>query len=1447
MGNIRIERVPIQEMGLWRIRADHLMLVFQQDPLDYGEFQDRWWVMEGTRDANPDGTFTVGVDGANGVTTLSAANGGLTPQELLDAIQYPWWRGSRIIQSTDSLSEWGLMAAVARDIDSQGYPYFAFNLEFSPLPTSNSSSVVASLLFYIGVDIAENLPFTFLTFTVGTRTLFGTSDDDQLTLAFSFNTILSGDGDDTLEGTQSTSQTEKLYGGRGDDVFLWTAGSHVYHGGQPGLDYAEDGTDAVDYTGIGVVTFEGVDSPVPHVRPQFIAIHATGIDKLFSIEDIRWDDRSDTLILGEGVRFEETQPFFDLKGQDREGSGDTIDFSLRKSSLMLAPSDRADVVLVGSRTAEGTFADGDRIWISSLERVIGSAGDDRIYASSTMTSVEGSAGNDLISGRFATPLSGASPLGFDIEMSGGDGDDTIVSGSGRSLALGGAGADTFVLGASSGTDRSLEFVIADADASDRFFVPYSFLKSETGTFEGSLLLPVLGTVTPTIGGASFDVLPQNGGPGAFNGTAAAGYFYLIGQVPLDDTIAHPSGAAVNITNQILFNRDGADLLIHIYSGSYAFDPMFLTLEEQDFTYQEYNFEFATEAVVRIVDFQEGMLGINFYELGDELPFPFPAGSGNPDASKLWNTAQFEQAGGTFLKDALEAEPETPNFDRPPEGEADTRDVISGTDDNDVLAVATEAARTSFSSGANLFGFDGNDELTGGRGRDILDGGAGDDIMAGGGGNDRYIVDSLGDLVVELQNAGIDTVISSVGFSLPDNVEHLSLTGSAAFGQGNASDNRLIGSVNADVLNGLGGDDTLVGAAGDDVLDGGLGDDTYVYQAGDGIDVILASQDATDWDVLRFIGFGTADVGIFQSSDLSAIVLRLADGGRVILDNFFAGASIDAVGFDDETIWDSAFLTVAALQSGPLLNDAPIAGAEDEFFSYARDVVIPSSQLLANDRDVDGDPLTIVAASSTTSGAAVSVTPGGDVTVVAAQGYTGLVTFTYTVSDGRGGQTIAAANLTIVPNAEPALTGAALANQQVNAGQYFSYAIPINTFSDADAHPLFYSADRADGSALPSWLTFNSATREFHGTPPPGFSGDIEIRVTASDSIASSSTTFVVSVAGNVPGLTLVGTAGRDVLTGAAGNDSITGGRGNDTLSGLGGDDVFFVSGNAGFDDYDGGDGFDIIRGSSGNDIIGLRGVTGLIGIEAIDGGDGFDILRLDGSANVLDLTGVTLTSIKQIEGGGGGDLITGSDGDDIIVGGSGNDILAGGLGNDTFVFSGRQGRDSFDGGAGFDTIRGSDGADILFLNRGTDDLISIEAIDLGEGIDILRTGSGADIVDLSVIAVSGLERIETGGGNDRIIGTAANEILSGGFGQDVFVFRGQFGHDIIEDFQLFLGPRRNGDMIDVSGLGFQSFFDILANTQQVGPDSVIRDTETDSSITLLNIAKSLLEPDDFVV
>jgi Ca2+-binding RTX toxin-like protein len=64
-------------------------------------------------------------------------------------------------------------------------------------------------------------------------------------------------------------------------------------------------------------------------------------------------------------------------------------------------------------------------------------------------------------------------------------------------------------------------------------------------------------------------------------------------------------------------------------------------------------------------------------------------------------------------------------------------------------------------------------------------------MAGGTGNDTYIVDSSGDSVTEAANAGTDTVVSSVNYTLGANLENLTLTGSANInGTGNSFDNTL---------------------------------------------------------------------------------------------------------------------------------------------------------------------------------------------------------------------------------------------------------------------------------------------------------------------------------------------------------------------------------------------------------------------------------------------------------------------------------------------------------------------------------------------------------------------------------------------------------------------------------------------------------------------------------
>jgi serralysin len=129
----------------------------------------------------------------------------------------------------------------------------------------------------------------------------------------------------------------------------------------------------------------------------------------------------------------------------------------------------------------------------------------------------------------------------------------------------------------------------------------------------------------------------------------------------------------------------------------------------------------------------------------------------------------------------------------------------------------------------LFGNAGADDLTGNGGNDLLDGGIGADKMAGGVGNDRFIVDNAGDQVIELGGEGVDTVLSSISYTLGANVENLTLTGSALTGTGNDLDNILIGNALANQLFGGAGDDRLAGGDGIDRLTGGQGADTFVAE------------------------------------------------------------------------------------------------------------------------------------------------------------------------------------------------------------------------------------------------------------------------------------------------------------------------------------------------------------------------------------------------------------------------------------------------------------------------------------------------------------------------------------------------------------------------------------------------------------------------------------------
>lgn len=299
MPTVRVERLPVQTFGLGVLGFDHLQIVFQSD-CDSRAMQDSWFVIEGLRER--DGAHTrLAVEGWHGGTTLSDANGGLTGRELAYRIGTSESRGAReLARDGDAVTLWATLVSYATDIETQQFPYIAISLPASPMPTINSSSLIASLLHHAGIDLAATLP-SGLRFSPGMTTLLGTSRDDRLATGESFTTLVGGEGYDTLAGSNDARSIDKLYGGTGDDTFHWSGGINVMHGGLPGLAYADDGIDTVDYSGVGEMRIDAAPPGEHHLHPDFVVRHAAGQDYLFSIEEIIWDGAHDHVTVGEGV------------------------------------------------------------------------------------------------------------------------------------------------------------------------------------------------------------------------------------------------------------------------------------------------------------------------------------------------------------------------------------------------------------------------------------------------------------------------------------------------------------------------------------------------------------------------------------------------------------------------------------------------------------------------------------------------------------------------------------------------------------------------------------------------------------------------------------------------------------------------------------------------------------------------------------------------------------------------------------------------------------------------------------------------------------------------------------------------------------------------------------------------------------------------------------------
>jgi trimeric autotransporter adhesin len=142
---------------------------------------------------------------------------------------------------------------------------------------------------------------------------------------------------------------------------------------------------------------------------------------------------------------------------------------------------------------------------------------------------------------------------------------------------------------------------------------------------------------------------------------------------------------------------------------------------------------------------------------------------------------------------------------------------------------------------NVVGGSGDDTITGNGLNNILDGGIGADSLAGGAGNDTYVVDNIGDAVTEAAGEGIDTVNASTHYRLSENVENLTLTGSADLqAYGNSDANTLTGNAGNNLLDGGAGADIMIGGAGNDVYFVDNIGDQVVENPGEGLDAVLST-------------------------------------------------------------------------------------------------------------------------------------------------------------------------------------------------------------------------------------------------------------------------------------------------------------------------------------------------------------------------------------------------------------------------------------------------------------------------------------------------------------------------------------------------------------------------------------------------------------------------------
>lgn len=513
------------------------------------------------------------------------------------------------------------------------------------------------------------------------------------------------------------------------------------------------------------------------------------------------------------------------------------------------------------------------------------------------------------------------------------------------------------------------------------------------------------------------------------------------------------------------------------------------------------------------------------------------------------------------------------------------------------------------------------KLNGLDGADTLDG----DKMIGGAGNDTYIVDRASDTVFEEAGSagGVDTVRSSISYTLGANVENLVLIGNSSTprdGTGNSLDNSIIGSSGVNILTGGGGNDlldarsgndTLIGGEGNDTLNGGLGRDRMnggtgndLYYVDDAFDKVTESGDSVNGGIDTVVASVTFTLGNYvENLRLSGTATIDGTGnslaneiiGNVGNNHLRGGDGNDTItGRDGNDILDGGRGT--DVMNGGVGNDT-------YYVDETSDVVIESSD------PTNGGIDTIISSVARTLGS-----------------YQENLRFSGSLAINGDGNSLG-----------NRLTG----NAQANILRGFSGNDVLNGGAGNDV---------LDGGLGNDVFIL-------------GDENDTVIDSGGIDTIGSTITRSLMDY-GFIERLTLQGTANIDgtgnslsnTITGNSGNNILDGGGGQDKLNGGLGNDVFILG--AGTDTVIDAGGVDTIRSTITRSLMNYTEIERLTLEGASD---------INGTGNLLNniLTGSSGNNI--LSGAAGNDTLSGGSGNDKLYGGTGNDTLTGGTGQDIFV------------------------------------------------------------------------------------------------------------------------------------------------------------------------------------